>query len=58
MVKPDSADTSPIGKYLPNVAGEKKEITILTDIVKPDNESADASETDNSEKKKISIKLN
>jgi DNA-directed RNA polymerase II subunit RPB2 len=57
MVKPDSADTSPIGKYLPDVAGEKENITILTDIVES-NESADPSETDNSEKKTINIKLN
>ena len=59
MVKPPSGDDSPIGKYLPDEAGDKKEITILTDIAEND-ESGDNSDTESSagEKKEIKIKLN
>jgi hypothetical protein len=59
MGKPVSGDESPIGKYLPDEAGDKKEINILTDIA-GSNESADNSDTESQadERKEIKIKLN
>ena len=60
MVKPPSGDDSPIGKYLPDEAGDKKEINILTDIAgsnEPDDINSDT-ESQTGERKEIKIKLN